>query len=80
MSASPETRTGDRIVSLLSHWLARHVDDDELRGQIDEIGAAGLTDDQREAVAELREALQGDHAGELEVAVRETLETLALGI
>ena len=80
MSASPETPTDDRIVSLLSHWLAGHVDDDELRVQVDEIGTAGLTGDQREAVGELCEALEGNHSGELEVAVRETLETLALGL
>jgi hypothetical protein len=53
------TRPDDELVNLLSQWLARHVDDDELR--------AGLT------------AVEGRDRGKLEMVVRETLESLALG-
>ena len=77
MSTSP-----DRIVSLISSWLGGHVQADELRRSIDEIGTDDLTPDQAEAVAELRQEL--DHAdngerGNLEMVARETLEAVALG-
>jgi hypothetical protein len=75
MSTSPE----DRLVNLLSRWLARHVSDDALRSGIAEIGTTGLEPGQREAVDELVEALDGAGGGKLDVAVRETLEALALG-
>ena len=76
MSTSPD----NEIVNLLSRWLARHVDDAELRDQVGAIGTGGLTGDQAEAVDELLVALRnGAPPGELEVAVRETLEALALG-
>jgi hypothetical protein len=75
MSTSP-----DEIVNLLSRWLARHVGDGELRDQVAAIGTNGLSGDQAEAVDELLVALRADAPrGELEVAVRETLEALALG-
>ena len=75
MSTSPE----DRLVNLLSRWLARHVSTDALRSGIAEVGTAGLEPGQVEAVAELVEALDSAGPGALDVAVRETLEALALG-
>jgi hypothetical protein len=82
MSTSPEPiseRDDDRIVNLLSRWLARHVDDDELRRVV--TGDPGeLSAEQAAAVGELRDALTAEvPRSELEVAVRETLEALALG-
>lgn len=82
MSTSPDRleRSDDAIVNLLSRWLARHVGDRELHERVAAVGAEGLSNDQRSAVAELLEALSaGAPRGELEVVVRETLEALALG-
>jgi hypothetical protein len=84
MSTSPDTGTGtahradDRIVTVLSQWLARHVSDDELRSQVEAIGTDELSAQQAEAVAELLAEL-GDDRGQNEMLVRETLEALALG-
>jgi hypothetical protein len=76
MSTSPE----DRLVNLLSHWLARHVGDDELRAEVSNVDLNGLSDDARAAVQELRAELEaGVGGGDLERVVRETLEALALG-
>jgi hypothetical protein len=76
MSTSPDAR----VVNVLSHWLARHVDDDELRAELAAVDTSGLGPDQREAVAELRDQLNGeDGRGDLEMVVRETLEALVLG-
>jgi hypothetical protein len=76
MSTSPE----DQLVNALSHWLARHVDDDELRREVDAVDVAQLDPAQREAVDELREELaEPDGGGDLEMVVRETLQALALG-
>jgi hypothetical protein len=76
MSTNPE----DQLVSVLSHWLARHVDDDELRRELDAAETSGLGPEQTQAVQELREALaDSDGRGDLEMVVRETLEALALG-
>ena len=76
MSTSPE----DQLVNALSHWLARHVDDDELRREVDAVDVAQLDPAQREAVDELREKLaEPDGGGDLEMVVRETLQALALG-
>jgi hypothetical protein len=75
-------RADDRIVSVLSHWLARHVGDDELRAALERIGTAELAPEQEDAVRELLEELEnggGAGRGELEMLVRETLEALALG-
>ncbi len=75
---SPE----DRLVSLLSHWLARHIGNDELRAQIEAAGQDGLSAEQSEALDELVAELErvGPHGrGDLEMVVRETLEALALG-
>jgi hypothetical protein len=80
MSMSPDAGR-DRIVNLLSRWLARHADDDELRRGLDEIGDGELGPREREALDELRDALAADeiHEGELEMLVRETLEAVAMG-
>jgi hypothetical protein len=74
---SPE----DRIVGLLSQWLARHTDNTRLRAGIVSAGREGLSADQSRALDELLEEL--DRAGptgrgDLEMVVRETLEALAL--
>jgi hypothetical protein len=76
MSTNPE----DRLVTTLSQWLARHVDDDELRREVEAVDASKLGAEQAEAVQELREQLaNADGRGELEMVVRETLQALALG-
>jgi len=76
MSTSPE----DRLVTLLSHWLARHVGDDELRRDLAAADTSGLKGGARQAVEELRAELDDSKSkGDLERVVRETLEALALG-
>jgi hypothetical protein len=82
MSTSPKThpREDDRLVSVLSHWLARHVGDDELRRELAGADQAQLSRDQVAAVEELLADLMSEQGrGELERSVRETLEALALG-
>ena len=83
MSATPDFhRTDDEIVSLLSQWLMRSLGNDELRKRIEEIGTAELAPGQRAAVEELlaalAQALPGER-GDLEMIVRETVESLAYG-
>lgn len=86
MSTSPEharpLRPEDEIVSTLSHWLAFHLGNAELRARLDGIGTDGLSAEQVEAVEELRTELatapEGTRGG-LEMLVRETLEFVALG-
>lgn len=74
------TRPDDRLVTLISQWLARHVRDEELRSGIAEIGTVGLEPEQREAVEELLVELDRPRGrGSLERVARETLEALALG-
>ena len=76
MSMSPE----NQLVNVLSHWLARHVDNTALKGELDSIDLSQLNADQREAVEELREELVSTNGrAELEMVVRETLEAVALG-
>ena len=76
MSTSPD----DQLVNLLSHWLARHRTDAELREGIAAIGTGGLAADQADLVEELaRELADGRSRGDLERVARETLEALALG-
>jgi hypothetical protein len=78
MSTSPE----DRIVTLLSRWLARHLDGARLREEIRAAGRDGLSPAQTEALDELLRELERrgpDERGPLEPVVRETLEALALG-
>jgi hypothetical protein len=78
MSTNPE----DRIVALLSRWLARHLDTAQLRQEIEVAGREGLSAAQAEAVDELLVELADappDERGALEPLVRETIEALALG-
>jgi len=74
---SPE----DRLVSLLSRWLAGHLDNAELRVGIGDAGRDGLSAEQAEAVDELVAAIDRNPTGrgDLERLARETLEALALG-
>jgi hypothetical protein len=86
MSTSPEpfpaSSPEDEIVSVLSHWLAFHLGNHELRSRLRSIGTSGLDRAQAEAVeellAELEDAPEGVR-GELEMLARETLEAVALG-
>jgi hypothetical protein len=83
LPANPESnRTDDEIVNLLSQWLMRSLGNDELRKRIEEIGTAELAPGQRVAVEELLVALGNAFPGErgdLEMLVRETVESLAYG-
>ena len=75
MSTSP-----DDLVTLLSQWLARHVDDRDLLRGLEDADAAELDPEQADAVEELKEELRAPSGrGELEMVARETLESLALG-
>jgi hypothetical protein len=77
MSTNPD----DRLVNVLSHWLARHVDDAQLRRELERTDVGALPEESREAVEELRRELeQANGPGALERTVRETLEALALGV
>jgi hypothetical protein len=82
MSTSPETseRLDDRLVNVISRWLARHLPDEEFRRELDRVGPRELEPRQVEAVEELRSELGEDRERpELEMVARETLEALALG-
>jgi hypothetical protein len=84
MSTSPEpiTRADDQIVTLLSQWLVGTLGNDELRKAVEAVGVDELAPGQRAAVDELlgdlRLAVPGERA-DLQVVVRETLESLAYG-
>ena len=76
MSTSPE----NHLVNVLSHWLARHVDNAELLRELDAVDRSALSPAQAEAVQELREEVVSTNGrGDLEMVVRETLEAIALG-
>ena len=76
MSTSPE----NHLVNVLSHWLARHVDNKELLRELEAIDTSALSPTQAEAVQELREEVVSTTGrGDLEMVVRETLEAVALG-
>ena len=76
MSTSPE----NHLVNVLSHWLARHVDNTELLRELEAIDTSALSPTQAEAVQELRvEVVSTNGRGDLEMVVRETLEAVALG-
>jgi hypothetical protein len=82
MSTSRETarRADDRLVTIISAWLAGHVSEGEVRQALDGARRAELAPDQVEAVDELRaELVDGTRGGELQRVARETLEALALG-
>ena len=76
MSTSPE----NHLVNVLSHWLARHVDNAELLRELETVDTSALSPTQAEAVQELREEVVSTNGrGDLEMVVRETLEAIALG-
>ena len=78
MSANSEfQRTDDEIVNLLSQWLMRSLGNDELRKRIVEI-APGQRTAVEELLVALGNAFPGDR-GDLEMLVRETVESLAYG-
>ena len=82
MSTSPDVRTEDRLITLISRWLAGHIGNADLHRGIEEAGASGLGPGQLEALGELSERLDSaapGERGELEMIARETLEALALG-
>ena len=84
MSTSPDTklRTEDRLISTISHWLARHIGNAELQQTLAQGGKEGLTSGQAGAVRELVEELDKVEPGErghVEMVARETIEVLALG-
>ena len=80
MSIKPDSqRADDQLVTHLSHWLTGQLGNDELRRRLEEIGTDELAPGGRDAVnellAELATAVPGERA-QLEVLVRETVETL----
>jgi hypothetical protein len=84
MSTTPDAsqRADDEIVTHLSHWLTRQLGNDELRRKLEEIGTDELPPVGREMVKELVTELSASVPGErgqLEVLVRETVETLVYG-
>jgi hypothetical protein len=82
MSTSPETsqRIDDRLVNLISRWLARHLTDEELGHELGRVRSDELARGQAEAIQELRHELGEERErAELEMVARETLEALALG-
>ena len=83
MSISPDNqRADDQIITHLSLWLTRQLGNDELRRKVTEIGTDELAPAGRDAVnellVELGTAVPGER-GQLEVTVRETVETLVYG-
>ena len=82
MSVSREQtrRADDRLVTVISGWLAGHVSEGELRRELEGARSVELAPDQAEAVDELRaELVKDSRRGELQMVARETLEALALG-
>jgi hypothetical protein len=82
MSTSRETRhrADDRLVTVISGWLAGHVSDAELRQKVELVRPDELAGEQLEALDELRAELrETERRAELEMVARETLEALALG-
>jgi hypothetical protein len=75
-------RSDDQLVTHLSHWLTRQIGNDELLRKVQEIGTDELAPGGRSAikelVAQLLTAAPGERA-QLEVAVREAVETLVYG-
>ena len=80
MSREQTRRADDRLVTVISGWLAGHVSEGELRQELEATRQAELEPDQAEAVHELRvELAQESRRAELQMVARETLEALALG-
>jgi len=83
MSTSPDTTaTEDRLIAVISKWLGRHMGNEELRRQITESGAEGLSPGQVKAIEELAQELDRvapGQRGHVEMVARETVEVLALG-
>jgi hypothetical protein len=80
MSREQTRRADDRLVTVISGWLAGHVSEGELRRELESARVAELAPDQAEAVDELRaELAEESRRGELQMVARETLEALALG-
>jgi hypothetical protein len=84
MSTSPDAsqRADDQLVTHLSHWLTRQLGNDELLREMKKIETDELAPGCRIAVnellVELGTAVPGER-GQLEVLVRETVETLVYG-
>jgi hypothetical protein len=81
MSTSSDAPTEDRLITLISRWLGRHIGNAELRRGIEETGSDGLGPGSLDALGELSERLesaQPGERGELEMIARETLQALAL--
>jgi hypothetical protein len=84
MSTSPDAsqRADDQLVKQLSHWLTRQLGNDELLREVKKIGTDELAPGCRiavnELIVELGTAVPGER-GQLEVLVRETVETLVYG-
>jgi hypothetical protein len=73
-------RADDRLVTVISGWLAGHVSEGELQRELETAPRRELAPDQAEALDELREELAKEsRRGELQMVARETLEALALG-
>ena len=80
MSREQTRRADDRLVTVISGWLAGHVSEGELRRELESARVAELAQDQAEAVDELRaELAEESRRGELQMVAQETLEALALG-
>lgn len=81
-NAADTSRPDDQIVTHLSHWLTRQLGNDELLRKIERIETDELAPGCRAAVGELVQELRAAAPGEraqLEVSVRETVETLVYG-
>ena len=82
-SASPDAirRSEGEIISLLSHWLARHLNTAQLRQRLEGVRGESLSPGQAEVVDEvLGELGDGASRARLEPVVREAVEALALGL
>ena len=84
MSTSPDTSQApaDRIVNVLSRWLAGHLPAERVREELERVGTDELTAGQAEAVDELLLELRkpNGHSGELNMVARETIEALCLDL
>ena len=83
MSTNPDLRRADdELVTHLSHWLTRQLGNDELLRKVQDVDIDDLPPGGRTAIEELRgqlaQAVPGER-GQLEVLVRETVETLVYG-